>query len=439
MTALDFSPAQSMAFQLHAVLQVGQGGSAEICSTNVLFSPGEDDATVLGRAASQLTATPSCATAGLKANFVNNDGPRTGEDGPRGARISLSAPTLAGSEILPSVLTVPGVATGACFAFDELGNTATHALLISQLNFSTLANGARGGTVRVTEQSSLGDCAISVPTTSGQSASAIASAVNQALATSSASCPALKNPLDASVTGNSIIFIAASQIVVCIDDPGVGFSFQPKEVTLTDICAAGVDKTKPTFTAVPPAITISACTSPNIGQAVAFDACGATVTNDAPAKFPLGTTTVTWTAVDPAGNRATATQKVSAILGDDPSCCPTGTNVMLGTAASDNIIGTEGSDCILARGGDDVIDARGGNDFVSGGVGRDNINGGFGNDVIFGGDGDDTIDSSVGDDFVDGGAGVNTCSGGTGTNKIVNCTVTSFCNASCCATNTCSL
>lgn len=149
-------------------------------------------------------------------------------------------------------------------------------------------------------------------------------------------------------------------------------------------CEAGTDTLAPTFTFVPPDITISACKNPNIGQAKATDSCGVLVTNDAPAVFPLGTTVVTWTAIDPAGNVTTAMQRVTAILGDDVSCCPSGTNIIVGTNGHDVLHGTPGSDCILGLGGDDVITGAGGDDFISGGAGRDTIYSGTGNDVIFG-------------------------------------------------------
>ena len=55
-----------------------------------------------------------------------------------------------------------------------------------------------------------------------------------------------------------------------------------------------------------------------LGNSVATDNCGATVTNDAPATFAKGTTTVTWTATDAAGNMATATQTVTVIDTEKP-------------------------------------------------------------------------------------------------------------------------
>ena len=76
----------------------------------------------------------------------------------------------------------------------------------------------------------------------------------------------------------------------------------------------------------------------------------ADITHDAPAVFLRGTTVVTWRATDPAGNVATATQRVTAELGDDASRCPVGTKVVLGTSASDVLSGTTGGDCLLGRG-----------------------------------------------------------------------------------------
>ena len=56
-------------------------------------------------------------------------------------------------------------------------------------------------------------------------------------------------------------------------------------------------------------------TSVDIGTATAVDLEDGPlpVSNDAPATFPVGTTVVTWTATDAAGNTVTATQNVTVV------------------------------------------------------------------------------------------------------------------------------
>lgn len=122
------------------------------------------------------------------------------------------------------------------------------------------------------------------------------------------------------------------------------------------------DATNPTITA-PAAVSrvapANACQislgEANLGDATASDNCGYTITNDAPAVFPIGTTTVTWTATDPSGNFANATQDVTvtdvtpplvfappdlALVADMGSCSRAAANVMLGSpVANDNCSG----------------------------------------------------------------------------------------------------
>jgi hypothetical protein len=210
-----------------------------------------------------------------------------------------------------------------------------------------------------------------------------------------------------------------SAVMVTNDAPAT-FGPGPKVVTWKAVDAAGNvatatqlvtvnDTVAPTITA-PSKKTISSCVGANIGVATASDACGAvTITNNAPSKFGLGDTTVTWTATDSSGNAKKATQIVTAVLADDTSCCPTGSHIMIGTSASDQLVGTSGADCILGKGGDDVIDGRDGNDAISGGAGRDTIFAGNGNDRVYGGDGDDTINAAPGDNYIDGGPGTDGC------------------------------
>jgi uncharacterized repeat protein (TIGR01451 family) len=91
-----------------------------------------------------------------------------------------------------------------------------------------------------------------------------------------------------------------------------------------------IDSTPPTINA-PAVVSVNAdpvsCSVSGValGTPTAADNCNTvTVTNNAPAAFPLGTTTVTWTATDGAGNTATATQTVTVVDVTAPSMsCPT--------------------------------------------------------------------------------------------------------------------
>ena len=94
-----------------------------------------------------------------------------------------------------------------------------------------------------------------------------------------------------------------------------------------------VDTQAPTITCPPTATgntNANECFSTTVvlGMATATDNCstGAQVpiTNNAPAQFPAGTTTVTWTATDACGNVATCTQRVTILDNNQPPTitCP---------------------------------------------------------------------------------------------------------------------
>lgn len=174
-----------------------------------------------------------------------------------------------------------------------------------------------------------------------------------------------------------------------------------------------VDTTPPVLT-VPADLTITTCQSPNIGAATATDACGGAVivTNNKPTNFPLGTTVITYWAIDAFGNAVSRTQNVTAVIGDTSSCCPAGTTIKFGTSNNDTLNGTGGSDCIIGLGGQDTINGGGGNDFISGGEGDDVIDGGSGVDRVYGGNGQDQLRGGTGNDFIEGGGGDDSCWGG---------------------------
>jgi hypothetical protein len=78
-----------------------------------------------------------------------------------------------------------------------------------------------------------------------------------------------------------------------------------------------VEDTTPPVLTVPADVTVEQTnrdgTPVDIGQATATDICDADpdIASDAPAVFPLGSTTVTWTATDDSGNQSSGTQTVT--------------------------------------------------------------------------------------------------------------------------------
>jgi len=191
--------------------------------------------------------------------------------------------------------------------------------------------------------------------------------------------PVLTVPADiTSANGTGIVIGTATATDNCGQPVQITNSAVPStfplgvtEITWTATDAAGnittgkqkviiVDNTLPTITA--PA-TVNTITDNNqayasgvsLGTATASDNSGSvTVTNNAPAQYPIGITTVMWTATDAAGNQATALQLVivedkqaPALVGPANKIVNTNagvnyaTGVDLGTAsATDNSGGT---------------------------------------------------------------------------------------------------
>jgi hypothetical protein len=114
-----------------------------------------------------------------------------------------------------------------------------------------------------------------------------------------------------SVTSNAptAFTLGHTTVIWTVTDLGGNTKTATQTVTITD-------NVNPTITAPAPVIsTACAPTAIALGTPVTTDNCSvASVTNNAPAIFPLGDTTVTWTVTDGSGKTATATQLVS--LGD---------------------------------------------------------------------------------------------------------------------------
>ena len=134
--------------------------------------------------------------------------------------------------------------------------------------------------------------------------------------------------------------------------------------------------------------------------------------------FGVGITSATLSCTDNQGATGTCTASIQVGVGNNPACCPAGTNVIVGNSNNNTLNGTSGADCILGLGGQDTINGLGGNDIISGGDGNDVISCGAGNDIAFGGSGQDRISGNSGNDVLAGGDGDDQCFGGDGADSI---------------------
>lgn len=106
------------------------------------------------------------------------------------------------------------------------------------------------------------------------------------------------------------------------------------EGTATQIVT--VQDTSPPVLTLPDSISVTSevALAVNIGAATATDIfTPVTISNDAPVLFPVGVTTVTWTATDANGNTATAEQYVFVVLNSDETIIPVPQTLTAGTGS----------------------------------------------------------------------------------------------------------
>ncbi len=135
---------------------------------------------------------------------------------------------------MTSLRVAPDQVYGVCFDVDGLGAPLSGTLMPMELTFETLPGGAQGGEITLVERSMLGSCSVRVPVRPGTSAEEIAAEVAAAFQEDGVPgpdrCPAVANPRDVVADGKRVTTALASNLVLCIDDPGVGYSLQPEKV-----------------------------------------------------------------------------------------------------------------------------------------------------------------------------------------------------------------
>ncbi|HEV8374823.1 MAG TPA: hypothetical protein VGR38_01160 [Candidatus Polarisedimenticolia bacterium] len=261
-----------------------------LCSANASFQAGEDAEEVLERARNALNASASCRAAGVVALLETGPAEPEPEDVfVTPARLRVSAPSLTGGHLTTAIHAAPGKAKGVCFTLSDLGAPVVNQIQILKTTLETGASGALGGGLTLKEQSTLGDCSVTVPTSAGQRAAEVAAAVAAALQAPGIpgphpACPASRNPRDVTAEGDALITVLPSQIEVCSDDPGLGFLIAPEDM---ENAAPNCDAA--TFTATPfwpptgqfADVTVQGVTDPD-GDPVAIQVTG--IRQDEPLK-----------------------------------------------------------------------------------------------------------------------------------------------------------
>jgi hypothetical protein len=228
-------PGAAGSFVVAPVLVGADGSARPLCEVGVDLAAGDSAEEVLSRARDAINASTPCAAAGVSAALRGLPRADEGgsEDAPaRGPKLLLAAPEATGVQLLPSVRRAPGQVMGVRFQLEDVGVAIQSTSVPLTLAFDTLATGARGGTIAVAESSPLGLCSVVVPTLPGQTAREIAASLAQAFqsdGSAGSNCPARENPRDVFLDGASVSTVIASELLVVIDDPGVGLKLEPAE------------------------------------------------------------------------------------------------------------------------------------------------------------------------------------------------------------------
>ena len=244
-----------------------------------------------------------------------------------------TAPTVSATAI--SIPAEPGV----CNASVNLGGNVTVTSPITHtleyfigttpITSTHVFTGSTVVTVRATNACGSNETTFTVTVTDNQDPTITAPAtvsVNADAGLCSASSVALGTPATAdncgvaSVSNNApeTFPVGSTTVTWTVTDVNGNTATATQTVTVTDNQNPTI--TAPANISVGPDAGLCSASSVALGTATTADNCGvASVSNNAPATFPAGSTTVTWTVTDVNGNTATATQTVTVTDDQNPT------------------------------------------------------------------------------------------------------------------------
>jgi uncharacterized repeat protein (TIGR01451 family) len=226
-------------FSLVPAIQTGDGASQIFCAPLVTFAAGETQDVILRRAMDMVNNDPNCRAAGVTAVVQAPEAGEIEDVFPHAGNLSLQAPNLTGGKLIPGIQIQPGQAMGTCFTAGDVSDLMRGRIRSMKIQFATGASGASGGSIRIVEQSLLGQCDFTVPTAAGDSGAGIASAAAIMIQSDHIQppiprCPSENNPRDLYAVGDSVLVSLATDLTICVNDPGVGATILPTEICTTN-------------------------------------------------------------------------------------------------------------------------------------------------------------------------------------------------------------
>lgn len=208
------------------------GNRLPLCAAETVIPAGDNTQSISERIRRDLTKICSPGAATSREILLQSGGGREDPSRPL-PFLSVREKTLRAKLVILAAQADPGNATGLSIEMDALRGHAARELVGLQVDFSTMASGAEGGSVRFVERSSLGRCDVTVRTFRGETAAEIVNSIRVTVMTMKQpgilGCESRQNPFDLVASRETLRTVMARGLLVEIKDRGVGVSLGPED------------------------------------------------------------------------------------------------------------------------------------------------------------------------------------------------------------------